>query len=151
MIGFKVIIFFINVVKWIYNDLLFKQVVIKFSRYEFNKSKYIDFDFKMLKMFVYLFSGIYFKWLEMFGKMVIVKIIYDKLNYLKGGIFVINNYGDKWNLRGDGILDMVILNIMKKVVEQFIKNLMDVLMFDQNVYLDYLLDLVWGYVFRFIL
>ncbi len=148
MTGSKAITLFTNVAKWIYNDPSFKQVVTKFSRYEPNKSKYIDPDFKTPKMFVHLLSGIHSKRPEMFGKTAIAKIIHDKLNHLKGGIPVTNNYGDKWNLRGDGTLDMVTLNIMKKAVEQSIKNLMDAPTLDQNAYPDYLLDLVWGYVPR---
>ena len=59
---------------------------------------------------------------DVIGKTMVAKLAHDALNKYPGGLPVMNNAGDKWNLTGDDTLNKANLDIMKKAVRQSISN-----------------------------
>ena len=59
---------------------------------------------------------------DVIGKTMVAKLAHDALNKYPGGLPVMNNAGDKWNLTGDDTLIKANLDIMKKAVRQSISN-----------------------------
>lgn len=97
-----------------------------FSKYETVQWKGIVFrpNINSVDRFKALLIGIMEKEPDVIGKTMIAKLVHDALNKHPGGVPVMNNVGDKWNLTGDDTLNTTNLDIIRKAVKQSIRNLM---------------------------
>jgi hypothetical protein len=98
-----------------------------FSTYETVEWKGIVFrpNINSADRFKKLLIGIMEKEPDVIGKTMVAKLVHDELNEYSGGVPVMNNAGDRWNLTGDDTLDKPNLEIMRKAVKQSIRNIID--------------------------
>jgi hypothetical protein len=96
-----------------------------FSTYETVEWKGIVFrpNINSADRFKKLLIGIMEKEPDVIGKTMVAKLVHDELNEYSGGVPVMNNAGDRWNLTGDDTLDKPNLEIMRKAVKQSIRNI----------------------------
>lgn len=91
-----------------------------------------------------LLQGIYMEEPDLLANAV-AKAIHDNLNSIPGGLPVVNNMGNKWNLSGDATLNTQTLEIGRMAVAQSQLNVLETYQSKESIDFSVLFKKVWDY------